>query len=257
MLSEEEKQELLNKSPIDITTIDDACAYFLRHYQMRFNEDNTAKMTPIEKLAEKHDKTKKNNNKAIDSSTKETMNESQIADPRKFDVGALGKLDEHAICFWDETHKKCEVVNVAHSLGKDVTYSFKRDECGKLSKSGIYKDHDAKRINFKYDKEARLMLGVASLKYTDGKTVGVRLPPFDYTNKTIIPHNDFQKKVNESIKTIKDIIPDEYGRKGGWVVSSRRKGEIFEYDNINVLHGISEKKKHMLNEIGIHKVKDI
>ena len=106
MLSEEEKQELLNKSPIDITTIDDACAYFLRHYQMRFNEDNTAIMTPIEKLAEKHDTTKKNNNKNIDSSTKETMNESQIADPRKFDVGALGKLDEHAICFWDETHKK-------------------------------------------------------------------------------------------------------------------------------------------------------
>ena len=48
-------------------------------------------MTPIEKLAEKHDKTKKNNDKTIDSSTQETINESQIADPRKFDVRALGK----------------------------------------------------------------------------------------------------------------------------------------------------------------------
>ena len=72
------------------------------------------------------------------------------------------------------------------------------------------------------------------------------LPPFDYTNKTVIPHNDFQKKVNESIRTIKDIIPDEYWQKGGWVTSQRRKGEIFEDDNINVLHGISEKKKETL-----------
>ena len=84
-------------------------------------------------------------------------------------------------------------------MGEDVICRFRRNKNGKLDKDGAYRDVEAKKVNCKYDKEIRLLLGVASIKHSDGRVEGKRAKLFSYTGKTIITQNDYEKKIADEI----------------------------------------------------------
>ena len=154
-------------------------------------------------------------------------------------------------------HYICEIKNVPVTTGNTYILEFKRDENGKLSEDGKYRDKNAVILNCKYDQEIRLMLGVAKVKLLDGKVIGRRAKPFSYTGKNIICNKDFQFHLQQEIQEIKNTIPDEHGKKGKWTVNLRDKDLIYDDDNLIVIKGISKAKMTILNNHGILKVKDL
>ena len=143
------------------------------------------------------------------------------------------------------------------ATGNSYALEFKRDENGKLSDDGKYRDKDCVVLNCKYDQEIRLMLGVAKVKLLDGKVIGRRAKPFSYTGKNIICDKDFQFHLQQEILNIKNTIPDEHGKKGKWTVNLRDKDSIYDDDDLIVIKGISQDKMTTLNNHGILKVKDL
>ena len=54
-------------------------------------------------------------------------------------------------------------------VGWDEICLFKRNKNGKLDENGTYREVDPTKLNCKYDKEIQLLLGVAAVKYLDGR----------------------------------------------------------------------------------------
>ena len=77
---------------------------------------------------------------------------------------------------------------------------FRRNENGKLDGDGTYQDIEANKVNCKYDKEIRLLLGVASIKYPNGRVEGKRATLFSYTGNAIITQKDYEKKSPTKLK---------------------------------------------------------
>ena len=173
-------------------------------------------------------------------------------------------FDVHQIAHFDEVHVKQKY----GGHGK-FQLRFKRNEVGELIKNendtyqGIsassssassYGPEHFRRV-FKFEEEARMMLGVSMIQVqVQDRFVskGIRLPLFDYTGKKIIGMGKWNKLVRMVIKDV---------RKNGsayWVSKVPRPSgmEIFELDDLlNVPH-IGKKTALLLNEIGLFTVKD-
>ena len=129
-------------------------------------------------------------------------------------------LMSNKLFFFDETHRPCQIGNVVTGVGKSQVYQFKRNKNKKLDPNGTYNNVDPSIVKCKHDKEIRLLLGVASLKYADGRVEGKRTPMFSYTEKTIVANKEYLRRLNDEIQRVKNI-PDE--EKRGWVQSLREK----------------------------------
>ena len=152
-------------------------------------------------------------------------------DPRQFNRDELGALDDVMIAFWDEMHCICEILNVPVATGNTYVLEFKRDKNGKLSADGKYRDKDCVILNYKYDQEIRLMLGVTKVKLIDGKIIGRRAKTFSYTGENIVSDKDFQFHLQQEIQTIKNTTPDEHRKKGKWTKTLRDKNAIYDDDD--------------------------
>ena len=84
-------------------------------------------------------------------------------------------------------------------VGRGEICLFKRNKNGKLDENGTYRELDTTKLNCKYDKEICLLLGVAAVKYLDGRVEGKRARLFSYTEKTIVTQKDYEKRVQEQI----------------------------------------------------------
>ena len=115
-----------------------------------------------------------------------------------FDINQLPSLTPYQVVFFDETHSVCEISNTTKAQGQDVVYRFLRDENGKLDPNGSYHDCDPLELKVKYEKEVRLMLGVAMVKYPSGEVEGKRVKEFDYTEQTIVTEKEWIRSLNES-----------------------------------------------------------
>ena len=71
--------------------------------------------------------------------------------------------------------------------------------------NGRYQDVDPHYTGVKYERDIRLMLGVAAVKMTDGRVVGQRLPALSYTDKNVIPDADMRRKVAACIQDVKRL----------------------------------------------------
>ena len=164
------------------------------------------------------------------------------------------------VAWWDETHHQCSLRSseCGYAEAKTVT-TFPRAPDGRVDLvNGVYREIQPTNTKVKYDKEVRFALGVAMVKTIDNKIEGRRLEPFDYTNKTIIPAEDWNRKEAEEIKRVKSLEGDRFGNKNIWTEDIRH-GRIFEGDVLvpGLINGIAAAKAKMLATIGINTVGDL
>ena len=112
--------------------------------------------------------------------------------------------------------------------------------------------------NFKFEQEARISTGVCMRRRLlsnetgeEGELEGVRLPLFNYTSKNILTISNYEKKIKEEIERTKSI---KDGRTAGWIQSTRRQNQIFEFDCVSCLLNVGEEKKKRLQQAGINYV---
>ena len=170
--------------------------------------------------------------------------EEQIED--MFNPEKLQKFEITQVAWWDETHKESDLKNMHGALGLDYVERTKRDKNGNpvVCETGIETEIVAIDMKVKYQTEGRFALGVAVIEKEDGVKEGVRINMFDYTNKTIICHADWTKKVKEEIDRVKNL---QRGTKG-WVQSSREDGNLYMNDDLGILKGIGKKVKERIEE---------
>ena len=179
------------------------------------------------------------------------------SDPKYFDASELGKLAATQIVFFDETHPKCEITSMARGLGRRVVSRVKKDKHGKVYlNEGSYQNTDPSTLKCKYDKEIRLLLGVAMVEYEDGSIEGKRVKPYSYTEKTILCESEWTTKLRSGILETK-ALQETQKKRSGWIISSRKEDEIFMDDDIDLIKGISKSKKTILNAEGLVMVKDL
>lgn len=100
----------------------------------------------------------------------------------------------------------------------------------------------------KYEKEARVVLGVALVRINDGRTEGQNTPPFDYTEKPISREDDWRKLYCEA----NTIIKGNEGL-GGWKCEYIEAGCLYKNGTIWIKKGLIkglEKRTKMLNGKG-------
>lgn len=128
--------------------------------------------------------------------------------PPMFDGNKLTPICRHQIVFFDETHQQCLLgsAGVAKLVnGKEVQVRFPKDEKGNIDIiNGTYRDDELQnRLQPKYPKEIRLVLGVAAVKNVDGTIEGKRALPFDYTGRKVLSCTDIVKGFGASmVKTL-------------------------------------------------------
>ena len=139
----------------------------------------------------------------------------------------------------------------------DTVTVFPRDENSRINiTSGEYRDVNATQTNVKYAKEVWFALRVAMVKTTAGKIEGRRCELFDYTNKTIIPKDDWQRKINDDLNRVINLKGDRFGKRNKWYVDLR-DGRVFEDYLLKPdrISGIIESKRKVLSENRITTVK--
>ena len=137
---------------------------------------------------------------------------------------------------------------------------FKRDRSGKIDLvNGEYSSERKTILNVKYEKECRLGLGCAMVqpKSPDGTilpSVGRRCHPFDYTSKTMIGIDDYEKMIKIKIDRVKSLSSTKVGF---WLQSSREDGKFYLDDKLTVLKQCASKTADKLNTVGLRSVGDL
>ena len=128
-------------------------------------------------------------------------------------------------------------------------YRYPRDEdTGRVDLiNGTYRDTCPSNTRVKYEKEVRFALGVAMVEFAptaqrEAKVEGVRCDAFNYTNKTIIPEEEFQQRIGDEIHCVKHLPGDSSGNKGIWTVDLRN-GRLFDNDDVTMVRGWRRERK--------------
>ena len=172
-----------------------------------------------------------------------------------FDVRQLGTLDIHQVVWWDETHRKCVIGGI--SASRMMALKFQRDENGKLDKNGEYSEDKVEVLNCKYEKEGRFGLGCALTLEIDeqwnlrdkGKTCSV----FDYSGKTIITLNDYEKLKKQEFHRISTLSD----KSKHWIHDPRNPQDLFQDDDLLRLDKVGKKTKEKLENANIRCVGDL
>ena len=168
-------------------------------------------------------------------------------------------IDVHQIAHFDEVHVKQKYGHGEFQL------RFKRedgelvrnedDAYATISADSGYGPERFRRV-FKFEEEARMMLGVSAVRVKIQDcfvTRGVRCPLFDYTGKNIVGMGKWKKLVSQAIMQAKNSTTTY------WVSKSPRPAgkEIFEFDELLNVPRIGRKTANLLNKIGLFTVKDV
>ena len=171
--------------------------------------------------------------------------------PPWFDSQLLPQLTHEQIACWDECHIEQQGGKVGD---RAYQYSFKRDENGKLSKTGTYQDASLTKTSFKFPKQARFSFGVATSRpLGTTEPVGKHLEMYDYTGKNIVTREVYAKHMKEECDRVKKLK----GKCLPWYENMQPKGEIWMEDSIKEKKGAGATKGDRLVEVGIKQVKDI
>eukprot|EP00966_Prymnesium_polylepis_P326192 7382108-Prymnesium_polylepis.1 len=129
------------------------------------------------------------------------------ASRRRF-AGAPPGFDLAQIAWWDEHHEKC-----ATGCVSPFDYRFPVDpellkqgeyEYLPLAEGGEYPDwHD--RMVPKHEQEARFLFGVFMRKDHNGKMVGDRFAPLEYTNKHVLGCAAFEKAIKAEVSRVNSL----------------------------------------------------
>lgn len=112
----------------------------------------------------------------------------------------------------------------------------KHDANGNPCIDGKASDNSPVDVNVKYEKEVRFVLGVAIFTKLDGTVVGIRIPEFEYTKKTIIAERDWFKKEAKACEYVQDMQ-----NSGAWIMNNW-EGRLFENDTeLNLPKGLGKK----------------
>ena len=168
----------------------------------------------------------------------------------------------HQVGWWDEMHPSCRIGGRAPGPQAKIQRQFLRD----INTGKLIVDYDTKGINgnyatpqrwgkVKYKKEIRLALGCCMIKLTNGESSemrGVRLPPFDYTNKWIVTITEYEEEcIPRQIRKIR-----QGSVKRGWVVGERSVDDgIFDDDPVTRLKGLGKSTAKHLARMGVKRVK--
>ena len=110
---------------------------------------------------------------------------------------------------------------------------------------------------FKYSKDACFCLGVAKVCIVDADGnetyEGRRCETFSYTGKTLLSIQDYNKKIQDEIRRVKNLK----GKLPPWYLDNRPKNEFWEDDTINMLPGVGNKIASSLKAIDINYIRDL
>ena len=170
---------------------------------------------------------------------------------KRWDRDSLGHLSLDQIAWWDETHRKCLIGGIPGN--KEFTLHFKRNKEGLLDEKGKYSDKKLIKLNVKYENEGRFGLGCARVvKNNSNLPSTVVMKPFDYSGKTIISVDDYEKKKILEFRRIKSLSTKSIL----WYVK-QTNGKIHQSDALDKLPGIAKKGKEQMKEAGILTLGDL
>ena len=178
-------------------------------------------------------------------------------DEPRFKQSVVGKLDPDQIVWWDETHRKCLIGGL--NGNKNYTMKFKRDANGKLDhENGSYSDKKIQILNCKYEKECRLGLGCALItpKSTDGSYLpskGVRIKPFNYSEKVLLSVTDYEKKMAAEFRRVKSLT----AKNGYWIEGTREPDRFYLDDKLSQLKKVGKVTAKKLADAGFNTVHDL
>ena len=176
----------------------------------------------------------------------------------RFNRELIGELELNQVVWWDETHRKCLIGG--SSSTKNYQMLFQRDRNGRIDLvNGNYSEERKTILNVKYEKECRVGLGCAMIqpKSSDGTllpAVGVRCNLFDYTSKTLISIDDYDKMVKIEIARVKAL---QSTKLGFWIESAREEGKFYLNDKLTVLKQCAQKTAEKLFTVGLQTVGDL
>jgi len=180
---------------------------------------------------------------SITRTRQNTAGELETFVPDCFDKDKLTPCQLDRTAFFDETHRKCIIGGKLVKGGKNenITLLFPRDENDNLDPNGNhFRESPIKpRLNVKYDKETRLLLGVAATKHTGGDDdddetenwQAHRLPIFSYSGKTVVSIEDME---NAEIKQISHVRRLRHG--GPWLDAGRNGNRLYIADQLTFIH---------------------
>ena len=166
--------------------------------------------------------------------------------PAWFDPAKLPTLNQHQIVWWDETHI-CQEAGLVTPDGYQIR--MPRDKDGNYDPNGSYAD-EQRKATFKYTKEARFCLGVATVK-VNGKVIGKRCKSFDYTEKKIVSIKDMEKFRKNEIDRVKQLKCNS--TKSPWILNTRPSNDtLYKDDDLTMIKGVGEETSKLLKR---HKIK--
>jgi hypothetical protein len=188
--------------------------------------------------------------------TKERTNEDGTKEryiPDYYDITKVTPINLNRTAFWDETHKECEIGGLEGSR-KKIDVSFPRNEHGKLDPiGGTCQKERPRRLDCKYNKETRLLIGCATLKGdNDGPDRGVMLKAMSYSCKTVVSIEKWNEAINKQINYVKKLP----GKGGVWT-GGATTGRLFGVDHVKKMPGVGVKTTAQLALVGIRTVGEL
>ena len=165
--------------------------------------------------------------------------------PPGFDPAALEGMPIHegAVVWWDEAHQDCRT----HELGVgDVNVQYPRNNKGVYDENGTY-GTAAIKLTHKYEGQFRGGFGIAKI-WKDGEWVGVRLPLFDYSGKTLMTEKNMEDKRFQAIRHLKDKNKRDNAK---WTENARPVGVYYLSDALSTVKGIGPMKANAFADCGI------
>ena len=191
---------------------------------------------------------------------RETSWDQSVLPPPYFDLTKLGPpISTAQIIYFDEMHKKCYI---GTACGAQKQIRFPRDKRGEVTiEDGTYSNERKNFLNVKYPDEIRMCFGVASVKKLDGTRQGVRCKPFDYSGKTLVSIDDYEKLIRDEIDRVKNLkgncLPWVAHQQDQAVYESDVLTDIKKNDHNQIFTGIGKVTLKKLSDIGIVTVCDI
>ena len=172
--------------------------------------------------------------------------------PPCFDPEVIGQINLSQVVWWDETHRKCTIGGF--SASRNISYKFRRDANGKLDAEGEFSSEEVSILNCKYEKEGRFGLGCAVVAPLDtDELVGRVCPAFDYSGKTILSLDDFDKQMRQEFSRVRQLSD----KTRTWITTTRDPQDIFSNDSLSVLDKVGKKTEEKLLAAGVSNVGEL
>ncbi len=154
-------------------------------------------------------------------------------------------------CLLKECHKVCHLGNFRE--GVKTQTQFPLDEFGKYNPDDDTYHKQKMLLNVKYKKEMHVCFGVAIRVNEDGCEQGVRMTPFNYTEKKILSKMETDKMIRTKMARVRQTNCNS----PRWTKDKRIPGMLYFNDTVDKIVGVGKIAKQWLNKNGIMTVSDL